>query len=333
MLEIDRLTLTLPLGRTGAPLPVLETVSLAVNRGERLGIVGESGSGKTLLALAVLGLLPEGARAEGAIRFEGVDLLTLSAEARRAYRGRRIGMVFQEPMTALHPMLTIGDQIGEGIALHQGLRGAALRRAVLELLTQVRLPDPDRQINAYPHALSGGQRQRVGIAIALSGNPDLLIADEPTTALDVSVQREILALLRDLTEARGLGLLLVSHDLGVVAHITHRLLVLYAGQVVETGPTLALLEQPLHPYLRGLRAAVPRLGHALTPIPGTLPTPQERGPGCRFSPRCAWSVGPCAETQALLPLKARAVACWQAEDLKACQQAGDLQACQQAGDL
>ncbi|MFY8105386.1 MAG: ABC transporter ATP-binding protein [Elstera sp.] len=316
MLEIDRLTLTLPLGPNGAPLPVLEEVSLSLGRGERLGIVGESGSGKTLLALAILGLLPEGAKTTGALRFDGVDLLTLPSAARRTYRGRRIGMVFQEPMTALHPMLTIGDQIGEGLALHQGLHGTALRKAVLELLTQVRLPDPERRIDTYPHTLSGGQRQRVGLAIALSGNPDLLIADEPTTALDVTVQREILALLRDLTEARGVGLLLVSHDLGVVAHLTQRLLVLYAGQAVETGPTLDLLAQPLHPYLRGLRAAVPRLGQTLTPIPGTLPTPQERGPGCRFLPRCAWSAEPCAETQALRSLKARAVACWQAEALR-----------------
>ncbi|KJV09573.1 hypothetical protein VZ95_10625 [Elstera litoralis] len=316
MLEIDRLTVTLPLGLNGTPLPVLEEVSLSLGRGERLGVVGESGSGKTLLALAILGLLPEGAVASGAIRFDGIDLLTLPAEARRAYRGRRIGMVFQEPMTALHPMLTIGDQIGEGIALHQGLRGSALRQAVLDLLAQVHLPDPARRIDAYPHALSGGQRQRVGLAVALSGNPDLLIADEPTTALDVTVQRQILALLHDLTEARGLGLLLVSHDLGVVARLTQRLLVLYAGQAVETGPTLDLLTQPHHPYLRGLRAAVPSLGEALTPIPGTLPTPQERGTGCRFAPRCAFRQPPCAAPQTLRALGSRHVACWQAEALR-----------------
>lgn len=315
MLEVDTLNVTLPLGPTGAPLAVLEEVSLTLGRGERLGVVGESGSGKTLLALAILGLLPAGAVASGAIRFDGVDLLPLAPEARRAYRGRRIGMVFQEPMTALHPMLTIGDQIGEGIALHQGLRGAALRQATLDLLAQVQVPEPARRIDSYPHALSGGQRQRVGLAVALSGNPDLLIADEPTTALDVTVQRQILALLHDLTEARGLGLLLVSHDLGVVARLTQRLLVLYAGQAVETGPTLDLLTQPLHPYLKGLRAAVPGLGETLTPIPGSLPSPQERRSGCRFAPRCAFRQRPCAEPQILRALGGRNVACWQAEAL------------------
>ncbi|WP_395829351.1 ABC transporter ATP-binding protein [Elstera sp.] len=315
MLALERLSVTLPLGEGGTPVPVLEEVSLTLGRGERLGVVGESGSGKTLLALAILGLLPEGALASGTIRFDGVDLLTLASETRRAYRGRRIGMVFQEPMTALHPMLTIGDQIGEGIALHQGLRGAALRQATLDLLAQVQVPEPARRIDSYPHELSGGQRQRVGLAVALSGNPDLLIADEPTTALDVTVQRQILALLHDLTEARGLGLLLVSHDLGVVARLTQRLLVLYAGQAVETGPTPDLLMQPLHPYLKGLRAAVPGLGETLTPIPGNLPTPQERGTGCRFAPRCAFRQPPCTDPQILRAQGARTVACWQAEAL------------------
>ncbi|GFZ83062.1 peptide ABC transporter ATP-binding protein [Elstera cyanobacteriorum] len=310
LLAVERLTLTLPLGPKGAPVPVLEDVSLTLKAGQRLGLVGESGSGKTLLALALLGLLPEGAQARGAIRFEGTDLLPLPPHARRAYRGKRIGMVFQEPMTALHPMLTVSDQIGEAIALHQGLRGKALRAAVLDLLEQVHLPDAARRIDAFPHELSGGQRQRVGLAIALAGEPSLLIADEPTTALDVTVQRQILGVLRDLTEARGLALLLVSHDLGVVAHLTQHLHVLYAGRTVECGPTGDLLSMPQHPYLRGLRAAMPSVGQIPIPIPGTLPAPNERGPGCRFAPRCPLADSACTQPPPLTAWGARHLACW-----------------------
>lgn len=310
LLAVESLTLTLPIGPQAAPVPVLEEVSLTLEAGQRLGLVGESGSGKTLLALALLGLLPDGAQARGAIRFDGTDLLPLPPNARRAYRGRRIGMVFQEPMTALHPMLTIGDQIGEAIALHRGLRGRSLRAAVLDLLEQVHLPEADRRIDAFPHELSGGQRQRVGLAIALAGNPSLLIADEPTTALDVTVQRQILGLLRDLTEARGLALLLVSHDLGVVAHLTQYLHVLYAGRTVECGPTGDLLRAPQHPYLRGLRAALPGVGHRPIPIPGTLPTPSERGPGCRFAPRCPVADTTCTRAPPLTAQGERHLACW-----------------------
>lgn len=310
LLAVDNLTLTLPLGPRGAPVPVLENVSLNLDAGERLGLVGESGSGKTLLALALLGLLPEGTEAQGAIRFDGTDLLPLPPEARRAYRGKRIGMVFQEPMTALHPMLTIGDQIGEAVALHRGLRGAALRAAVLDLLDQVHLPDAGRRIDAFPHELSGGQRQRVGLAIALAGDPGLLIADEPTTALDVTVQRQILGLLQELTEARGLALLLVSHDLGVVGHLTQRLHVLYAGRTVESGPTLDLLSAPQHPYLRGLRAAMPSIGRLPVPIPGSLPPPTERGAGCRFAPRCPVADAACIRQPPLTVRNTRALACW-----------------------
>ncbi len=310
LLAVERLTLTLPLGPKGAPVPVLEDVSLTLKAGQRLGIVGESGSGKTLLALALLGLLPEGAQARGAIRFEGTNLLPLPPDARRAYRGKRIGMVFQEPMTALHPMLTVGDQIGEAVALHQGLRGKALRAAVLDLIEQVHLPDAARRIDAFPPELSGGQRQRVGLAIALAGDPSLLIADEPTTALDVTVQRQILGLLRDLTEARGLALLLISHDLGVVAHLTQHLHVLYAGRTVEYGPTGDLLSTPQHPYLRGLRAAMPSVGHIPIPIPGTLPSPSERGPGCRFAPRCPLADSACIQPPPLTAWGKRHLACW-----------------------
>lgn len=310
LLAVERLTLTLPLGPKGAPVPVLEDVSLTLKAGQRLGLVGESGSGKTLLALALLGLLPEGTQARGAIRFKGTDLLPLPPHARRAYRGKRIGMVFQEPMTALHPMLTVGDQIGEAVALHQGLRGKALRAAVLDLLEQVHLPDAARRIDAFPHELSGGQRQRVGLAIALAGDPSLLIADEPTTALDVTVQRQILGVLRDLTEARGLALLLISHDLGVVAHLTQHLHVLYAGRTVECGPTGDLLSTPQHPYLRGLRAAMPSVGHIPIPIPGTLPAPNERGPGCRFAPRCPLADSACTQPPPLTAWGKRHLACW-----------------------
>lgn len=310
LLAINSLTLTLPLGPRRAPVPVLEDVSLTLAAGQRLGLVGESGSGKTLLALALLGLLPEGAETQGAICFEGTDLLSLPPQARRAYRGKRIGMVFQEPMTALHPMLTVGDQIGEAIALHQGLGNQALRAAVLDLLEQVHLPDAARRIDAFPHELSGGQRQRVGLAIALAGNPSLLIADEPTTALDVTVQRQILGLLRELTEARGLALLLVSHDLGVVAHLTQHLHVLYAGRTVECGPTVDLLSAPQHPYLNGLRAAMPTIGHLPVPIPGTLPPPSERGAGCQFAPRCPVADSACTDQPPLTARGDRQVACW-----------------------
>ncbi len=312
LLAVTDLTITLPLGPRGAAVPVLETVSLTLDRGERLGIVGESGSGKTLLALALLGLLPHGAGVSGAIHFDGCELLTLPPAARRAYRGRRIGMVFQEPMTALHPMLTVGYQIGEAITLHRGLRGAARRAAVLDLLAQVHLPDAVRRIDAFPHELSGGQRQRVGLALALAGAPDLLIADEPTTALDVTVQRAILRLLHELTDARGLALLLVSHDLGVVGHLTQRLLALYAGRVVEAGPTRTVLAQPHHPYLRGLRAAIPSIGQVPVPIPGSLPPPMARGLGCRFAPRCREASPECAVSPPLRPITDREVACWHA---------------------
>jgi peptide/nickel transport system ATP-binding protein len=288
LLDVQDLRITLPTAR--GPAAALRGVSFSLDRGQTLGLIGESGCGKSMTALALMGLLPEGARVQGSIRLDGTELTTLDEPAWCRLRGARLGMVFQEPMTALNPLHTVGHQIAEPLRLHRGLSAAAARAEALRLLERVQLPQPAQRLDAYPHQLSGGQRQRVVIAIALACGPDVLVADEPTTALDVTIQREVLDLLAGLVQDSGMALLLVSHDLAVMAHRVQRLLVMYAGQVVESGPAVAVFAAPAHPYTRGLLAARPRLGLArgtrLATIPGRVPELHEMPAGCAFADRC-----------------------------------------------
>ena len=270
----------------------VEGVSCEIGEGDCIGIVGESGSGKSVTALSILGLHDRATTRvpSGAILYRGEDLLRASRSTLRAVRGREIAMIFQDPMSSLNPVLSIADQISETLRQHQGRSRAAARRRVVELLDLVRIPDASRRADDYPHHLSGGMRQRVMIAIAIACRPRLLIADEPTTALDVTIQAQILELLRDLRQQLSMSVMLISHDLGVIAEFAQRVVVMYAGRVVETAPVSHLFRQPVHPYTMGLMAAVPKLDSdaaRLTSIAGRIPAPQEIIPGCRFSPRCA----------------------------------------------
>ncbi|MBX3636274.1 MAG: ABC transporter ATP-binding protein [Rubrivivax sp.] len=297
LLEVDNLRVTLQTSRGAAD--ALREVSFSLDRGQTLGLIGESGCGKSITALALMGLLPEGAKVAGSMRLDGTELTTLPEPDWCRLRGRRIGMVFQEPMTALNPLHTIGRQIAEPLRLHLGLSAAAARAQALRLLERVQLPQAAQRLDAYPHQLSGGQRQRVVIAIALACGPDLLIADEPTTALDVTIQREVLDLIEQLRREDGMGLLLISHDLGVMADTVERVMVMYGGLVVERGPTEQVFERLAHPYTRGLFAARPRLGlrHGpgssgerrglrLATIPGRVPELADLPRGCPFAERC-----------------------------------------------
>ncbi len=305
LLELDDLSVRLP---AAGPVPLLDRVSLSLERGESLGVVGESGCGKSMAALAIMGLLPPGAVVSGGLRFDGQDLLAAPEAAWCALRGRRIGMVFQEPMTALNPIQRIGAQLAEGPRRHLRLGRGAAESEVLRLLDRVGLAriSPDR----YPHQLSGGQRQRVMIAMALACGPDLLLADEPTTALDMTIQGQILALLAELAAERRMALLLITHDLGVVARHAARTLVMYAGRVVETGPTPAVFARMAHPYTHGLFAASPHAIMAggrrrLPTIQGQVPEPRARPPGCCFAPRCAAAAEDCRQSPPMLaPLDA-----------------------------
>jgi len=292
-----RVTLNTPRG----PADALRGVSFGLARGETLGLIGESGSGKSMTAFALMGLLPESAVVSGSIRLNGQELVGLSDDAMCTLRGNRIGMVFQEPMTALNPLHTIGAQIAEPLRLHRNMPRTEARAQALRLLDRVQLPNAAQRLDAYPHQLSGGQRQRVTIAIALACGPDLLIADEPTTALDVTIQSEILDLIHELVRESGMGLLMISHDLGVMARLVARLLVMYGGTVVESGPTDEVFAHLAHPYTRGLFAARPRLGAPrvdgrkprLATIPGRVPELADMPAGCPFADRCAWVVDAC----------------------------------------
>ncbi|MBP2231855.1 peptide/nickel transport system ATP-binding protein [Azospirillum agricola] len=291
---------------------------LTVEAGETVALVGESGSGKSLTALALMGLLPRSARVEAAgIRFAGQELTGLPERAKRRLRGRDLAMIFQEPMTSLNPVLTIGRQIAEVLRLHQGLSAKAARAQAIELLDLVRIPEPQRRVDDHPHRLSGGMRQRAMIAMAVACRPKLLIADEPTTALDVTIQAQVLELLDRLRRELSLALLLITHDLGVVAQWADRVVVLYAGRKVEEADAGPLFSDPLHPYTRGLLAASPRMNAGrhyrdgpLDEIPGSIASAAGQA-GCPFVPRCPAAVAACAEAMPplLVPAARRAVAC------------------------
>lgn len=273
----------------GRHLPILTDVAFDLEAGDTLGVVGESGSGKSLLALAIIGLLPGVAEASGTIALAGENVLAASEGRLCEIRGDRIGMIFQEPMTALNPAMTIGDQIAEGLVWHRGLSWRDARAQAVDLLDQVRIPDAKRRAKTYPHEMSGGQRQRVGIAIALALKPALMIADEPTTALDVTVQAEVLDILGELAREYGMALMLVSHDLGVIARMCRRTMVMYAGRRMEEGGTRDVLTEPRNPYTRGLIAAVPKRigdGGRLSTIRGSVPGFDRLPAGCVFSDRC-----------------------------------------------
>jgi oligopeptide/dipeptide ABC transporter ATP-binding protein len=298
----------------------VDGVSFEVSGGETLGIVGESGCGKTVTSLSILGLLPQPpARVmEGSsIRFRGEELVGARERRLRELRGNEISMVFQEPMSSLNPVYTVGDQISEAIRLHRGLARKAALEETVRLLEEVGIPEPRRRVGEYPHQLSGGMRQRVMIAMALSCEPDLLVADEPTTALDVTIQAQILELLASLRERRGMAVVLITHDLGVVAEVCDRVVVMYAGEVVETGSVYEIFEAPAHPYTRALLASLPSVDHPgqrLVSIPGTVPNPTNWPEGCRFLDRCGHARPECEEQQPLRPLgsEGRAARCWRA---------------------
>ena len=276
-------------------------MSLSVAKGKTLGIVGESGCGKSMLSLSVMRLVPQPGRTlAGRVMFDGQDLLTLPPAAMRDIRGNRIAMIFQEPMTSLNPVFTVGDQITEAMRAHdRTASNAALRAKAIESLNRVRIPSPERRFDEYPHQMSGGMRQRVMIAMALACEPDLLIADEPTTALDVTVQAQILDLLRDLQAQTGMAIILITHDLGVVAEMADEVAVMYAGKVVERASGTDIFDDPQHPYTLGLLGSIPKIEETrerLLAIEGAVPAPFALPSGCRFHPRCVFAVPECSTT-------------------------------------
>ena len=297
LLEVQNLAITLQTQR-GA-VRAVHDLGFTLARGETVGLIGESGCGKSLTALALMGLLPDGASVRGSIRFDGQELLAMPDKALCQLRGNRMAMVFQEPMSALNPVHSIGRQVAEPLGLHQGLSARQARTQAMELLERVGIARAAERLDAYPHQFSGGQRQRITIAMALACGPDLLIADEPTTALDVTVQRQILELLAGLVAERGMALILISHDLGVIAQSVARTLVMYGGTVVESGPTRAVFGAMAHPYTQGLFAARPRLGTArvagerLPTIAGSVPDLADLPAGCPFAGRCPRTLDAC----------------------------------------
>jgi oligopeptide transport system ATP-binding protein len=295
LLQVDRLTVALPT-RSGYQKAV-DDLSFAVDSGEVMGIAGESGSGKTITALSLFGLLPHGARVSGSIRLDGTELLELTSRQLRAIRGRRIAMVSQDPSTALHPILPIGTQLTEHMRHHLGVTKTEASSRAAQLLETVRIPDPEQALRSYPGQFSGGMRQRIAIAVALAAEPQLLVADEPTTALDVTVQAGILRLLDRLCRERGLAVIVITHDLGVMSAIAQRLAVMYAGRLAEAGPTSQLLASPRHPYTQGLLDALPHPeagGGPLVPIGGSPPSLGRVPAGCPFHPRCTYALPSCA---------------------------------------
>ena len=308
----------------------VDGVSFSVARGETLAIVGESGCGKSVTSLSILRLIasPPGRTVEGSVVFEGRDLLELSEAEMRKVRGDAISMVFQEPMTSLNPVLTVGRQIAEVLMLHRGLPREDAMLSAIEMLRLVKIPEPERRVAEYPHQLSGGMRQRVMIAMALACEPRLLIADEPTTALDVTIQAQILDLMRELKARTGAAIMLITHDLGVVAEMAQRVVVMYAGRKVEEGSVEALFANPRHPYTRGLLDSIPKLGASmvsrgagtrLSEIAGTVPSLSEAIVGCAFAPRCAYATARCLNEYPPFEEKApgHGAACWESERLLA----------------
>ena len=303
LLDVQGLTTAFMTGR--GEITAIEDVSFSLKEGEILGIVGESGSGKSVTALTIMGLLPTPpARiAAGKVLFQGQELTKLSSREMQRIRGPGIAMIFQEPMTSLNPVFSIGDQIMETIKAHENLPAAALRKRAIDMLDKVGIPSAARRLDDYPHQMSGGQRQRVMIAIALACNPKLLIADEPTTALDVTIQAQILDLLMDLRDEFRMAIMIITHNMGVIAETADRVLVMYAGRVIEEAPVARVFDHPIHPYTRGLLECVPSITEdraRLIAIPGTLPDPARRPPGCRYSVRCRYAQPSCSD--ALPPL-------------------------------
>ncbi len=306
----------------------VDGVSFEVGYGETLGVVGESGSGKSVTALSILGLLPmpPAEISSGRIWYQGRDLLTLPGSEMRGIRGNNISMIFQEPMTSLDPVMTVGRQIAESVRLHQGVSWKAAMNEAVRALDLVGIPEPRQRAKEYPFQLSGGMRQRVMIAMAMSCNPRLLIADEPTTALDVTIQAQILRLMADLKERLGTAIILITHDLGVVAEMAQRVVVMYAGRKVEEAPVEALFARPLHPYTTGLLASVPKLRSSLEPgggaerlqeIVGSVPSLRDEITGCAFAPRCGFATEQCRREDPPMVQKraAHSVACWESEQL------------------
>jgi oligopeptide/dipeptide ABC transporter ATP-binding protein len=318
VLDVENLRISFPDAGKGRVYPV-DGVSFSLDRGKTLALVGESGCGKSLTSLALLRLVPAPGRIEdgSAIRLTDTDVLALQGEPLRRIRGRRIGMIFQDPMTSLNPVFTVGDQIAEGVRAHFDVSRAEARRRALKLLQEVGIPDPAARLDAYPHQLSGGMRQRVMIAIALSAEPEILVADEPTTALDVTVQAQILEVLDRLRDSHGMAVLLITHDLGIVAGRADRVAVMYAGQIVEEAPTDRLFARPSHPYTQGLFASVPRITGPvgrLSPIGGSVPSPGAWPSGCRFRPRCPKAFDKSETMPPLLPVDPEhRMRCWLAE--------------------
>jgi peptide/nickel transport system ATP-binding protein len=313
LLEVERLQTHF--GTPDGVVRAVEGVSFRINAGETLGIVGESGCGKSVTAMSILRLIQEPpGKIAGSIRFDGRDLLALSEPEMQTIRGNAISMIFQEPMTSLNPVLTVGHQIGETLRLHQGMNARQAEQRAIEMLILVGIPAPERRVREYPHQLSGGMRQRVMIAMALACNPKLLIADEPTTALDVTIQAQILDLMRDLKQRLGSAIMLITHDLGVVAEMAERVVVMYAGRKVEEATVNEIFARPLHPYTRGLLGAVPKLGsslHAggrsrLAEIPGLVPSLRQPIIGCAFAGRCPMATDLCRQVAPAIEMKADA---------------------------
>ncbi|MFI1396037.1 ABC transporter ATP-binding protein [Streptomyces sp. NPDC020681] len=306
---LDVRDLTVDVVHRGADLRVVDGVGYTLHEGETLALIGESGSGKSMSAMAAMGLLPDRTtRVGGSVRLRGTDLLTLPPARLREQRGRNIAMIFQDALSALNPTLTVGFQIAETLRVHEGLGRREARERAIDLMARVRISDPARRYHDHPHRFSGGMRQRIMIASAVALRPDVLIADEPTTALDVTVQAQIVELLVGLQRETGMALLLITHDLGLAAGVADRVAIMYAGRIVEEAPVLDLYDRPLHPYTRGLLAAVPRLdprgGHdRLVPVAGSPPAPGDLPSGCAFHPRCP-SAGPSCQEQTpmLLPV-------------------------------